>query len=90
MNQEADDIVREHLLATARLLNRALRELRDQAGTEAYDATVAALRGGGMARATTTISTAGAMMVSFDLVGPRGDVVNLGAIEFDGPAPTVN
>lgn len=90
MTQDADDLVREHLLATARLMNRALRELRDQAGTETYAATAAALRGGGMARATTTISLAGAMMVSFDLVGPRGDVVNLGAVEFDGPAPTVN
>lgn len=90
MTQDANDDVREHLLATARLLNRALRELRDQAGSETYAATVAALRGGGMARATTTISLAGAMMVPFDLVGPRGDVVNLGAVEFDGPAPTVN
>ena len=57
---------------------------------EAYAATVAVLRSGGMARVTTTLSLAGAMMVTFDLVGQRGDVVNLGAVESDGPAPTMN
>lgn len=85
-----DDVVRDHLNATTRLLQRALTELRDQAGTEAYAATVAVLRSGGMARVTTTLSLAGAMMVTFDLVGQRGDVVNLGAVESDGPAPTMN
>ncbi|MCC7101224.1 MAG: hypothetical protein IT500_16710 [Rubrivivax sp.] len=90
MTPDSQDVVRDHLLATARVLNRALAELRAQVGAEAHAAVVAALRGGGMVRATTTISLAGAMMVSFDLVGPRGDVVNLGGVEFDGPAPTVN
>lgn len=52
--------------------------------------TNAALRAGSMARTTTTLSLAGAMMISFDLIAPNGEIFNLGCVEFDATPPTIN
>ena len=85
-----DDPVRNHLLSTAVILQRAIAELRVQVGEEAHAMTNAALRAGSMARTTTTLSLAGAMMISFDLIAPNGEIFNLGCMEFDVTPPTIN
>lgn len=90
MSDDKATLLQQHIDATARLLSRALVEFGQQMGQAALAAIDTALREGGMARATTTMSPAGFLMISFDLIGPKGDIVNIGRVEFESNAPTLN
>jgi hypothetical protein len=87
---DTDHPVHAHMQAAAALFHRALQELRVQTGDEAYVATAVALRSGSIGRITTSLSLAGAMLVSFDLISPTGQEVNLGCVEFESEAPSLN
>jgi len=84
------DPVLGHLLATASLFSDAMEAYRQQVGEDAHRMALAALRGGSMLRATTTLSLAGAMAISLDLIAPNGEVINLGNVDFDGDPATLN
>ena len=87
---DTDHPVHAHMTAAAALFQRALQELRAQTGEDAYVATAVALRSGAIGRITTSLSMAGAMLISFDLISPSGQEVNLGCVEFDSEVPSLN
>ncbi len=89
-NATTPDPVLRHLLATAGLMNAAIDAFSKQCGEDSRHLLLTALRSGSMMRATTTISLAGAMGITFDIVTPQGEVLNVGRVDFDGDQPTLN
>mgnify|MGYP000110670066 CR=1 FL=1 len=82
-----NDPVKEHLLATAGLMNNAIAAFGEKYGDEGRHLIVGALQAGSMMRAVTTLSLAGTMAVAFELIAPNGEVINIGRVDFDSEAP---
>jgi len=78
-----DEIVFNHVKATAALLQRGLDELHAQVGAEAHERTAYALQRGAMLQAVTTLSLAGALHVTMNLIAPNGETVHLGDVHLD-------
>lgn len=90
IDDDKHDPILRHLLATAGLLQSAVKAFEQQCDPGSHRALLAALAAGAMLRATTTISLAGAMGISFDLVAHDGEPIRIGHVDFDGDRLPLN